>query len=96
MNRQGDLLFIKINELPKGLKKIRGNVIVRGEATGHTHQLGGGDIFSDNKGLLYLVVLKKGLITHQEHKPIKLSKGLYKVQRQREYTNKDAVKVVVD
>lgn len=96
MFRQGDLLITKINELPKGLKKVPSGIIVRGEATGHSHRLVDGDVFSGKNGLLYLVVASKGVITHEEHKPIKLSKGLYKVRRQREYGSGDMVKVVVD
>jgi hypothetical protein len=95
MKRQGDLVFIKINELPKTVKKVKGNVILRGESTGHSHTLDGGDIFTKNNDL-YLVILNKALINHQEHKTIRLSKGVWAVKRQREYQSKDMVRLVVD
>ena len=96
MKRQGDLLFKKIYELPKGLKNVFGGVILRGESTGHSHRLVGGDVFSDKKGLLYLIVKEGGKIVHEEHTTIKLPKGLYAVIRQREYMSKDMVRIVVD
>ncbi len=96
MKRQGDILVIKIDKLPKGLKKVLDGVLVRGEVTGHSHKLVDGGVFKDKNGLLYLVVAKKALLKHEEHKSISLGKGLYKVLRQREYTNKDAVRIVVD
>jgi hypothetical protein len=96
MYRQGDLLITKIDSLPTGLKEIPSGIVLRGEVTGHAHRLVDGDVFSDKNGLLYLAVANIGQLVHEEHKPIKLSKGLYKIVRQREYTNKDAVRLVVD
>lgn len=94
--RQGDLLITKIDSLPKNLKKVIDGVILRGESTGHKHQLIGGDVFTDKSGLLYLALSKNGEVVHEEHGAIKLPKGLYAVKRQREYTNQDATKLVVD
>ena len=96
MRRQGDLIFQKIDKLPKGLKKVPSRVIVRGEATNHSHRLVGGDVFTGKDGLLYLVLEKAGRVLHQEHSPIKLSKGLWAVKRQREYQSKDMVRLFQD
>lgn len=94
--RQGDLLLTKIRELPAGLKPVKGSIVVRGEATGHAHQLTDGWVFTNRDGLLFLALTKKAELIHQEHKPIKLDKGFYAVIRQREYTSKDMVQLVKD
>jgi len=40
--RPGDILFIKIDKLPDiNLKKKRGNIILKGELSGHAHRLRG-------------------------------------------------------
>ncbi|MBI3980695.1 hypothetical protein HY345_01735 [Candidatus Microgenomates bacterium] len=93
--RQGDLLFRVIKNIPT-VKPVKGNILVRGEATGHSHRVAGGDIFRDKNGLLYLKVLKEAKINHEEHKTIKLGKGNYAVIRQREYVSGDMVRIVVD
>jgi len=93
--RQGDLLITKINELPKGAKKLQTKIIVRGEATGHHHSLKGGDVFLKDD-LMYLVLKETGQITHQEHEIIELKPGIYGVVRQREYTSDQMTKLVVD
>jgi hypothetical protein len=43
--RQGDILFKKIDKIPKKAKKIETDVIVEGEATGHAHKIVNGFIF---------------------------------------------------
>ena len=93
--RQGDVLITGIDQLPKGSKKLVSKIIVEGEATGHSHTLVGGDIFS-KEGLLYLVVGANGKVTHQEHNTIELESGVYAVQRQKEYLSSDMTKLVVD
>lgn len=42
MHRQGDVLFVKVAELPSGLVERKNNVLVEGEATGHAHRLTAG------------------------------------------------------
>lgn len=96
MNRQGDLIIKSVKELPKGLKKVRDGIILKGESTGHSHRLIGGDVFSGKDGLIYLMLAKNGSVRHEEHKPINLKAGKYVVIRQREYMAKDMVRLVVD
>ena len=94
--RQGDVLIKEIEELPKGLKKRQGLVVVRGESTGHAHRLDKGTVLEDQSGNLFLNLLSRAKLLHDEHKTIDLPAGKYAVIRQREYTNKDAVRLVVD
>src|SRR5579862_2055581 len=85
MHRQGDILLTAIDSLPEGLTLQPDNVIVRGEATGHAHQLQEGRVWGDAQGNLFLEVLIPTQVVHQEHQPIALQAGCYRVTRQREY-----------
>lgn len=94
--RQGDIYIEEVSSLPKGLKKRKNLVILYGEATNHSHRLLEGSVFDGKNGAIYLELLKNTQIVHDEHGPIDLPKGVYKVSRQREYVMKDMVRVVVD
>jgi hypothetical protein len=85
MHRQGDLLLTAIDQLPDGLTLRPDTVIVRGEATGHAHQLQEGRVWEDTQGNLFLEVLSPTQVVHQEHHPIAVPVGYYQVTRQREY-----------
>jgi len=83
MYRQGDLLINKVNSIPKG-KLILNGILVRGEATGHSHRLVGGRVFQTKDGSLFFEVVKKAQLLHEEHKPLSFGKGKYAVIRQRD------------
>jgi len=88
--RQGDILIREITELPKNLKKINNPILAYGEATGHHHKLvkereDQFDILEDNSGNKYLQLKDPTQLTHQEHKPITIEKGLYFISHEREY-----------
>ena len=85
MHRQGDILLTAIDQLPTGLTLLPDNVIVRGEATGHAHRLQEGRVLEDAQGHLFLEVLLPTQVVHQEHHPIALNAGCYRVTRQHEY-----------
>jgi len=86
MYRQGDLLFVKVDRLPKrGLVRVYDDVIVRGEATGHAHRLVGGELYRAGD-TMYIVVRSVARVVHEEHAPIVLERGFWKVVRQREYS----------
>ncbi len=95
MYRQGDLLFMAIPELPESLIEWKGKVIAWGDVTGHSHRLLDGRVLSDAQGALFLEVACATQIIHQEHSPIHLSEGFYRVIRQREYTP-EAIRQVRD
>lgn len=95
MYRQGDLLFQAIHTLPEGLIPRSTQVIVKGEATGHSHRLLQGSILEDAQGALFLEVEKVTQVIHQEHHAIDLPAGCYRVIRQREYTP-EAIREVAD
>ena len=96
MYRQGDVLVIPLDptDLPTGLMdapRDRRNrmVLAEGEATGHAHVLTGDRVAllspPDEPDRLYLLVEGYGRLVHEEHGPISLGPGAYRVVRQREY-----------
>ena len=83
--RQGDLLIVKIDEMPKEALKLNHRILAEGEATGHMHELDSGTLY-ESKGVLYFSVSDKdATLNHQEHAAITFKPGTYKVIRQREY-----------
>ena len=93
MYRQGDVLIEKVAKLPPNLnlqKATNGRIILAlGEATGHHHSLAAdpADWWKQDKtGEQFLTVKEATTVEHQEHAPITLPPGNYRVRRQREYT----------
>ena len=87
MYRQGDLLFRKVDRIPSGFSSSRDPVILRGEATGHKHELVNGVVFrAKYHRELYIEVQKNGRIIHEEHRTLELPIGTFLVIRQREYS----------
>lgn len=86
MQRQGDLLIIKINRIPPGARKRHSLVLAEGEATGHLHRLNQGEVFAKD-GQLYFQVAEhsQSILTHPEHHSITFTPGTYEVIHQREY-----------
>lgn len=95
--RQGDVLFRRIAKLPKGEPKKRENATVAyGEVTGHSHALAVEDrqvaeVLEIGDGL-YVHVSESGVgieggatFVHEEHGPVTLPPGDYRVTIQREY-----------
>ena len=95
MMRQGDMLLVRINAAPMGLKK-KDCVLARGEATGHSHRMVGGTTFADTAGQQYVVLEKEGMLLHEEHDQITVPKGAYKVLLQREYSVVEGIRQVLD
>ena len=86
MKRQGDLLIVKVQSIPKGAIKSASRILAEGEATGHMHELDSGEVY-EKEGVLYFRVMDCNIATlnHPEHKAIEFEPGEYKVIRQREY-----------
>lgn len=112
MYRQGDVLIVRISELPKGCKpdvRDQGRIILAyGEVTGHAHALSAPDTIV--RGLLptaptrvldaqverFLHVISRTDVTHEEHDAITLVPGYYAVVRQREYVAGEVPRYVAD
>ena len=86
--RHGDVLISPIEEIPKHAVKQSDLILARGELTGHAHrvELDGSAEMYEHEGNLFLKVLySPARIVHEEHGPIELPPGMYRVWRQREY-----------
>jgi hypothetical protein len=101
--RQGDVLLVRVDAVPKKTSLIareNGRVILaHGEATGHSHAIldervelvapdGSAFVSVDEAAELYLLVHGSDPVdlVHDEHDPIAIEPGEYRVVRQREYT----------
>ncbi len=95
--RQGDILFLKIENLPQGCEKQNSIVIKEGETSGHSHKIVSGSVkfykqvVADNSRtrslgeqiIGYLEVTDRAVIGHEEHNPIYLPSGVYRILQQR-------------
>ena len=99
--RQGDVLLVRVDELPGKIEEIdreKGRlVLARGEATGHAHVVRErrSRLVRDAEGETFLDVAAPAKLEHEEHGPIALEPGVYKVIRQREYSQAE-VRFVAD
>ena len=89
--RQGDVLLLPVNRLPRSAKQQPATgriVLAQGEATGHAHTVDqhAATMSLDEGGVMFLTVEQLTEVRHQEHAPLRLEPGKYKVVRQREYT----------
>jgi hypothetical protein len=99
--RQGDVFLIKVDALPVGAKvETVGDsvVLAYGETTGHSHRLNthidGLTMYAWKEDKL-VELRQPGELRHEEHDPIALAPGFYKVVIQREYTP-ERIRRVVD
>ena len=94
MKRQGDLLIVRVDNIPLDAKSRKSRVLAEGEATGHLHELDSGEVY-EKDGVLYFKVSneKPSTLLHPEHKAITFEPGAYKVVRQREYKPRGWVRV---
>lgn len=91
--RQGDVLFVMIEEVPGAAHRVEGDdrrryVLAEGEATGHAHALAvldGVEVHSLAEALFIRAEVPVA-VTHEEHDTITLPPGVWRVARQVEYT----------
>ena len=96
--RHGDVLLESADALPDMREKLPHNILAHGEVTGHCHRIkesGEADLYSTNLGLFLHVRGPSVTIVHEEHRPVTLTSGYYRVWRQREYSPKE-IRVVRD
>jgi hypothetical protein len=101
MFRQGDVLIVPVAALPEGAEPIgspderRGwpVVLAYGEATGHAHAIRDGRIqeyrwtgsLDGARESRFIEVIEPCTVSHEEHAPIPLPQGLYRIVAQREF-----------
>ena len=107
--RQGDVYLRPTRSRPSDAAKLvidQGRVILAyGEVTGHAHQVVAETtdavstppcaLFEEPDGSRLLIVDRPCTLRHEEHGPIALAPGAYRVVRQREYSP-EAVRNVAD
>src|SRR5690606_28967323 len=85
MYRHGDVLVAPVDEIPSEARKRPNCILAEGEITGHSHRIdepGAAELYADG-GQLYLRVLAdRATLVHDEHHPISLPQGIYRVWRQ--------------
>jgi hypothetical protein len=83
--QQGDLLLFAepIPDVPAAPKE--GLVLLEGERTGHAHRVDGGGGLLDIGGTTWLVAASDVTIVHDEHRPIRLPAGTYRMGRVQEW-----------
>ena len=94
MYRQGDVLVVPVEGIPKGVEPVPLNqgriVLAHGEATGHAHAIRDdrATLFRDPHLAEVFLQVSGGApvaLEHEEHAAIALPPGIYRVVRQREY-----------
>jgi hypothetical protein len=97
--RHGDIAFVEIEKLPKGLKSVKTNKIMEGGSGGNSHTFKGGIFYPkvDGSNIIGFFKAKDTKLYHIEHSPegCKLENGVYEVRRQVEYTH-EGMKQVID
>ncbi len=86
--RHGDVLVARVETIPTDAERIDGLVLARGEATGHSHRIAEDDgraQLTRAGAELFLAIGRTATLVHDEHGPIALEPGHYRVWKQREY-----------
>jgi len=86
--RHGDVILFRMPEtfnLSEPLAPKQELVLALGETTGHSHQLKGELLLQEKSEKTFFKVLKKAILTHEEHQTMILEKGVYLKVDQVEY-----------
>jgi len=90
--RHGDLLVESATEVPENARPLVHLVLAEGELTGHSHRIAERDaaqLYQANSEMFLSVTGDSATLIHQEHGPISLPRGVYRIWRQREYSPRD-------
>jgi len=89
--RQGDVFLVRRTQLPTQAAEVdrdpqRGIVLALGEVTGHAHVITEewAKLFEAADGR-YVVLSEEATLRHEEHGPISLAPGIWRVVIQREW-----------
>ncbi len=91
--QQGDVLLHQVSGIPQGAVPARQQgklVVARGEQTGHSHVIDSDkailwSLTRNGATELYLEVQAPVTIVHDEHKPLPIPPGIYRVGRVKEF-----------
>jgi hypothetical protein len=94
--RHGDVLIEKVASVPDNVKIMSSAILAHGEVTGHSHRIEEPEavqLWSKGENIFLQVMQHSARLIHEEHAPIELPLGFYRVWRQREYTPTAIVRV---
>lgn len=97
MWRHGDVLVDICARIPAGAVKLPHCILAKGEITGHAHRVkerGVAELFRGEDALYLCVTGATATLIHEEHAPIELKRGTYRVWGQREYSPQEIRRVV--
>ena len=92
--RQGDVLIQRVDSGTAKTKPQGRVILAHGEVTGHAHEVEDVAVVTafdevpigtDRLTTHYMNLKASSRVVHQEHGPIPVTKGTYKITRQREY-----------
>jgi hypothetical protein len=86
--RHGDVLIQRISHLPQFCQPKEGTTLAYGEVTGHRHRIQQPNamrLWEKNNTLYLEVIESSATVIHEEHRPLELPQGIYRVWKQREY-----------
>jgi len=101
--QQGDILFIKIEEMPNNALPLNTSIIAEGEKTGHRHIIKNGNLFSDKEDV-FMSSPKRIKVEHlkgnnfnkkENHQPQLLPPGIYKIMKVQEFDHHQSVSMSV-
>lgn len=96
--RHGDVMLETVEQIPENNRKVNHTILAHGEITGHSHRImekGAATLFETPQGLFLEVVEEPATLVHEEHQPISLKVGIYRVWRQREYSPEE-IRIIRD
>lgn len=91
--RHGDVLVSPVASIPTAAVKCTHVVLAEGEMTGHAHRIAearAAELYELNGDRFLRVLAAQATLVHEEHGPIVLNRGDYRVWRQREYSPRGA------
>jgi hypothetical protein len=97
MWRHGDVIISTAYAIPSEARRSKNVVLASGEVTGHSHRIEAPEKAEvwECRGERFLKIIATTRVIHEEHKPITLEPGIYRIWQQREYTP-EAIRRVVD
>jgi hypothetical protein len=96
--RHGDVLVEQVKSIPPEAVKRPHLVLAEGELTGHAQRIAearSAELYQTGPSMYLRVLADRATLIHQEHGPISLPRGEYRVWRQREYSPRE-IRVVRD
>ncbi len=89
MWRQGDIYIQQAAQVPGDARLLPHLTLAEGEMTGHSHRIADAQsakLYRAGASLFLRVTAAEATLIHQEHGPITLAAGVYRVWQQREYS----------